>query len=1074
MDTFAQVTLIDVDVVSSLEFRSQKRKNITIVAVNGNEVETLGSIDLEIVSEERRIRVEAWMIKGLESSVGVPLLLGLDAHREVQSLSIKFDGRTPEVHYGAAVAAVKIEEGWLQDADGWYRREADGTWTFRWRWKGGPPAELVWNGAYIYDRKLKTDEDRDHLRKEIRSWIEQGFLVPYDEETMGEVAAILPINPVLQPGKSTAVRPACDYQELNRFVVGTSDREHNEVCSESVRRWRKYEQILLADLSKAYMRVRISPELWRYQVVQWEGQRYALTRLGFGLNSAPRALKVILNEVLRGHDVDAYRDDICVGIVESVDESRMKLQRALDDLTKAGFPSKGIVEVIPGALENPIRVLGLRVHTGEDGSLWWGRNLEIPKGQYDTLKELAGVIGKLAPGNLPRLRWARAWGQLLRSLVGREAGKDGWKRRASEPLKSLVAEFVRAVEREDPAKGRWSYSYQLSPGVERIWTVCCDASQDAQGVVIFAGDTCDPAAAVEDFSWLNPVARQINLLETDAVLNGLTEVLKYATAADKVVLKVDSKTTFAWVGKALNGEILRCKSMAGVLLTRRLNFISELAGEVGHVEIRWIPSGENPADELTRFPKHWVDLWRRPSEDRERSLEPKVIASIVGQRQPDQNLTDRLREWQTMARETIIARGTVEVNGLLCLEHGSRRGTFLPVVPSEFTTQFVRARHEELGHLGVTGLWYTIREEASFPDGGLAEAIREVIRTCNVCGRKTSTTYSGSGGTLWGRYPWDEVFMDCLSLPGDKYRGIIATIDGFSRFAEVKMVEAFSARSTVDFLEELRGRYGVPKVLRTDHGREFDNVILAEWCKRHGVKLQFSSVANPRSQGPVERFNRTLLSILRAQAAEQMRPWFEIIAQSLAIYNSRPHQGLGYVPPRDVFLGKRSRDGTAQIDEDLVEPDEIAEIYKELDWEYEEHTWEPKFSTGEPVYIRRQRPKDQFDWVPASVAGVDRRRSYVVQTEGGRQTTAHESNIKSRTLGGEVSMQKVPEDGERSGFVTPMEGESPGQPVEDEEVVHVVQEETVTNPTENFVDEISEREVRRSRRSRKPVDRLNL
>lgn len=41
----------------------------------------------------------------------------------------------------------------------------------------------------------------------------------------------------------------------------------------------------------------------------------------------------------------------------------------------------------------------------------------------------------------------------LDDSVGREAGKDGWKRRASETLKSLFAEIVHAVERENPATG---------------------------------------------------------------------------------------------------------------------------------------------------------------------------------------------------------------------------------------------------------------------------------------------------------------------------------------------------------------------------------------------------------------------------------------------------------------------------------------------------------------------------------------------------------------------------------------------------------------------------------------------
>ena len=45
------------------------------------------------------------------------------------------------------------------------------------------------------------------------------------------------------------------------------------------------------------MRICIAPELWRYHVIKWIDSWWVLTRLGFGLISAPRSMTVVLDEV---------------------------------------------------------------------------------------------------------------------------------------------------------------------------------------------------------------------------------------------------------------------------------------------------------------------------------------------------------------------------------------------------------------------------------------------------------------------------------------------------------------------------------------------------------------------------------------------------------------------------------------------------------------------------------------------------------------------------------------------------------------------------------------------------------
>ncbi len=1075
MDTFAEVSLIDSRIVNRLSTDEKIQKNmIKILGVNNKPLETLGVVQLEVVFEGTKRKVSFAIVDHLYETVRVPVLLGVDSHRQFESMALKFTASVPEVRYGPGVVAAVQRAEWREGPDGWLRRRPDGAYEFRWRWKTEPTG-LIWKGVYMYDRKLKTPEAKEEFKREMQCWVDNNFVVPYDDATMGQPGAILPLNPVVQPGKSTKVRPTCDYTELNPFIVSGMDRDHNEVCADSVRRWRAFAGFIVADLSKAYMRVHIVPELYRFQAIQWSGKRYALTRLGFGLSSAPRVLKTIIDEILEGHNVDAYRDDLCVGFEteEGREEARARMDSALKALQEAGFPAKETTEVVAGEQTQPIRILGLEVYSDQKGALRWRRKAPVERPEsMRTLRELAGMVGKLAPGNLPVLAWARPYAQILRSVIGREAGTV-WKDPPTAELCRFAGEFVELLLANDPAGGIWSIAKKGEKGkFGSNWVLCCDASQLAMGAVLISGAEIDEERIVEDHCWLNTKPRQINVLEAEAIVKGLTEACKYIGPGDRLKIVVDSKTAHSWAVKAINNEIFRCNSLSGPLLARRLSILHDLSKEIGSISVVWVPSADNPADKLTRVNARWAD-WFRNITNYEWDEAPKIVGAI----------NERIRGWQTAGKDTVPGRGTVEINGVICQPHRSRRGIYLPVIPPEYVPEYLRTRHEELGHQGTNGLWQSVREEAAFPGTNLASRIAEIVGNCDICTRKHMNPYVGSGGTQGGRYPWDEVFVDCLTLPSPSLAGVIVAIDGFSRWLELKPAESFSSRNVIGFLDELSSRFGHPKVIRVDHGREFDNAALRAWCEQHSTILQFSSVANPRSQSIVERANRTILGLLRVLTAEDNRPWEELIIRTVSIYNGRAHSALQGATPREIFLGRREIHGAQQLQPN--EQDQIKEwesLYEPLAWEREdEDIWTPAYELEQPVWVRKQKPKDQFDFEPATVVSKGQNRAYRIETLGGRSRVVHESNLKARTQSEGASKGIPTEEGTRN---TVMEQEAEYRPERQSTGVHVEQEDSHVTSVgdkifENGVENDSQfnatktQAVRRTPRTHKPVKRFD-
>ncbi|KAG0725639.1 hypothetical protein GWK47_038205 [Chionoecetes opilio] len=195
------------------------------------------------------------------------------------------------------------------------------------------------------------------------------------------------------------VRPVLDSRELNTYIdVFSAD---SDVCADRLREWgRQGVNVSMVDLAKAYLQIKIHDSLWPYQTVMFRGQRYCLTRLGFGLNVAPLVMKAVLNCVL-SEDPDvrrgtsAYIDDILVN------EDVVKTSRVEDHLRNFGLTSKPPIRVVNGA-----RVLGLKVW-GEQGGLVWRRDNEVTDVPSEiTRRTVFSYCGKLV-GHYPVCGWLR-------------------------------------------------------------------------------------------------------------------------------------------------------------------------------------------------------------------------------------------------------------------------------------------------------------------------------------------------------------------------------------------------------------------------------------------------------------------------------------------------------------------------------------------------------------------------------------------------------------------------------------------------------------------------------------------
>jgi transposase InsO family protein len=84
---------------------------------------------------------------------------------------------------------------------------------------------------------------------------------------------------------------------------------------------------------------------------------------------------------------------------------------------------------------------------------------------------------------------------------------------------------------------------------------------------------------------------------------------------------------------------------------------------------------------------------------------------------------------------------------------------------------------------------------------------------------------------------------------------MLVVVDKFTKWVEVAPVTTQDSTATVNFIKSIVFRFGVPHNIITDNGKNFTSKEFKSYCESMGIKLKFTSVAHPKTNGQVEKAN---------------------------------------------------------------------------------------------------------------------------------------------------------------------------------------------------------------------------
>lgn len=254
-------------------------------------------------------------------------------------------------------------------------------------------------------------------------------------------------------------------------------------------------------------------------------------------------------------------------------------------------------------------------------------------------------------------------------------------------------------------------------------------------------------------------------------------------------------------------------------------------------------------------------------------------------------------------------------NGILCKRfekaNGSGKHTQV-IIPKCMRSSVMHLMHDNVlsGHMGVKKTkekiaqrcyWYRMKED-----------VKWYVRKCDTCAAdkvparkpKAPIGHLGSGA------PWDTLALDYLGpFPktprGNKY--ILVMTDHFTKYVEIVPVPHQQAEDcAMRIVNEIIPRWGTPLNIHSDQGATFESNVFRELCKLLSIKKTRTSPRNPKGNGQTERFNRTLLRMIKAYLADEQDEWDIYLGCIAGAYRATPHEST-HLSPNLLAIGREIR-----------------------------------------------------------------------------------------------------------------------------------------------------------------------
>jgi hypothetical protein len=168
-------------------------------------------------------------------------------------------------------------------------------------------------------------------------------------------------------------------------------------------------------------------------------------------------------------------------------------------------------------------------------------------------------------------------------------------------------------------------------------------------------------------------------------------------------------------------------------------------------------------------------------------------------------------------------------------------------------------------HVGVWGqafrigfYWLTAIEDA-----------KDIVQRFEACQRFASRPHVPAAELQaiplsWPFAQWglDMVAKLHKSWPGEHVYMLVA-VDKFTKWVEAAPVTTQDSKAAINFIKSIIFCFGVLHSITTDNGTNFTSKEFKNYCESMGIKLKFTSVAHPKTNGQIKKANSLICKSIK-------------------------------------------------------------------------------------------------------------------------------------------------------------------------------------------------------------------
>ena len=241
-------------------------------------------------------------------------------------------------------------------------------------------------------------------------------------------------------------------------------------------------------------------------------------------------------------------------------------------------------------------------------------------------------------------------------------------------------------------------------------------------------------------------------------------------------------------------------------------------------------------------------------------------------------------------------------DGLLKRRHPADKTLIQIVVPSALRPRLCTLAHHAVlaGHPGQNRMFYTLRETYYWPH--MAADVAATVRNCRHCARNRLRLrrHMNRLKLFPATRPLESVAIDILGpLPRTKSgkRFLLVITDRYTKLTQVAALRSITAyHVAVAFCETWVFKYGPPATLLSDNGKQFTSRFFQSVCQLLGLSNVFVSAYHPQANGQTERYNRTILAMLRNYINDNQDDWDRYASAVTYAYNNHVHRSTRTTP----------------------------------------------------------------------------------------------------------------------------------------------------------------------------------